>query len=169
MMTVSDINSAILDIANEGALKEHRKDKTVDFLREEVQLLKKDIHLMDITNLRKGPYTEAAINKIKQQKEVLDINTEKISDRIKNNLVRKYDKMLQIIDEKLEYGQKVSLYLDEKDNDFVEVVKSNMLEDDLSDFENIRSTLRQFKLDLLQLAEEVESSLYRLNKGKKTV
>ena len=164
-MMPDDINSLLLDIAKETALVDHRREKTVSYLAEDVPLLLAAVSKIDITTLRFGPYTNTTVAKIKDHKEVLEINGDRISERIKKGLVAKYDKMLEMIDQKMTYGEEISKFLEKKEDDLVESIKSNILEDDLAEFETIRSNLLFFKKELISLAESIEKSIKRLQKA----
>lgn len=149
MNNEKDLESNLLDMSMESALAARKKVETNESFPEQVQLLKNACEGIDILNLRSGLFTNTAIAKVKDCREILQINGQKWPDKkilVFNKYLDRIDKILQ---QKVRYGQKLSKYLENKENSVVDQVRSALLQDDLDKYAKIQKTLVLFKVKLV--------------------
>jgi hypothetical protein len=161
-MNLGDLNmeSILIDFSQESALLHKKRECTREALVEEVSLMKIACEGMDILNLRLGPYTKTVLAKIFICKEILEINGENLSSSIIARMKRILAEMEHTVKRKLEYGSKLDAFLEKKDNNIIEVIKSNLLESDLEQYAQIQKTLISFRVRLLELCDKLSHELY---------
>lgn len=155
MDEIGKVESSLLSLVNDSAFEDKRKSKTNQSFPEEVNLMKTACERIDILNLRLGIYTNTVIAKIALCKEILEINGDQLPEH-KIKLLNKYlVRMEKIIAKKLRYGKRLSKYLEKKDEDLIETIKSNLLETDLHKYEKIQKRLVSFRDELVLVSNKI--------------
>jgi hypothetical protein len=146
---------SLTNMAEEAALKDHAKTLTQESMREKIKLMRVAYEGMDVRNLRSGIFTNTAINKITECREILKINGDNLPER-KIILVSKLlDRMQKIIDHKIKYGEKLSRYLEKREDSLIEQIKLNLLETEMDKYVKIQKKLVSFKERLIELADKM--------------
>lgn len=156
-MDDNKVDLSLINLSEESALKDRKKDETYDTLLEEAKLIKTACERIDVLNLRLGIYTNTVLAKIKSCREILTINTEKIPLKQVEIAEKHLDKINGIIDAKLKYGERLSKYLDRKDSDLVDQIKSNLLDADLVVYSKIQQKLLNYRDALVKESDKLIS------------
>lgn len=150
-----NLDTLLVNLSEQSALTHRKRSETITALIEEATLMKRACEGIDILNLRRGPFTNTVLVKVDICKEILAINGEGVSPLIIKRINTYLDDMKLTIDLKFSYGEKLDKYLEQKENDIIEVIRSNLLEADLDEYEEIRDRLVFFKNMLINLCDKV--------------
>lgn len=162
------IENVLLEKSVESALIEKEKESTRKYLLKEIYEIKKDIELMDLFNLRLGPYVKDVLDRLKVCQEVLSKNTEQFIPKDHTRVSKTILRVEKIVNKKLSYGKRVNRFLEAKENSLIESIKSNLLQTDLDQFDIIRKKLLSFKNDLRVVAEKLEKAVHKAKALKPT-
>lgn len=109
---MNDINPLLL--VNEEALKAARLNQTKQTLGEELRLLGIAVNQLDVANPLAGAHTNTSLAKIKLCGEIINLNHEKLNDKLLSQMFKKLYKMDALIARKIRYGKKIDKYLQKK-------------------------------------------------------
>jgi uncharacterized protein YPO0396 len=153
------IDNLMLKISEEDVKKDLRNNATMARLVEEVGLMKTACQEMDIANLRLGPHTATALEKIKICREIMAINHEKVSPKKLERVEKNLKRIEAAIQKRLHYCQKIDSYIEKLEANALSMLKADFIDDDQARYDKMRKKLADYKANVCLAVEKLTAIL----------
>ena len=144
-MNNKPIDNLMLKISEEDVKRDLRNNPTMARLVEEVAFMQSACKQIDLANLRMGPFTATALDKIKICREIILTNFENIPAKKLASIEKYLQKIEVAIQKRLLYCNKVDKYIDKLEATTVSMLKADFIDNDEARYEKMRNKLSEYK------------------------